>query len=177
MRSSAAQPAVMVTPTLKDFRGPLAEPLRRRADAVRGRASGHTYAQTPWCTDALVVDCRVLAGAPLQESWQDEARPRIAGRRLCALQWLANALCSVALRRARQGAIVAAHEGLVRWQELAVESSGIDAARAHALARRDPPSACDASGSWLAARLKCPRVTFNEALAQVAQQHLTALDR
>ena len=131
-----------------------------------------TYLHRP----ALVVDCSVLAGVLFQEPWQDEARSRIAERSLFAPYLLAHEVCSVALKKARQGASVAAHEGLVRWRELSVELSGIDAAQTFDLAQRYRLSAYDASYLWLAAELKCPLATFDEALAQAAQVHLSALD-
>ncbi|MBN8558749.1 MAG: type II toxin-antitoxin system VapC family toxin [Proteobacteria bacterium] len=130
-----------------------------------------TYLHRP----ALVVDCSVLAGVLFQEPWQDEARSRIAERRLFAPYLLAHELCSVALKKARQGAIVAAQEGLARWQELSVELCGIDVEQTFSLAQRYRLSAYDASYLCLAAELKCPLATFDQTLAQAAQRHRGSL--
>ncbi len=48
-------------------------------------------------------------------------------------------------------------------------------AQTFALAQRYQLSACDASYLWLAGALRCPLATFDETLAQAAQQHLGAL--
>ena len=124
---------------------------------------------------ALVVDCSVLAGVLFQEPWQDEARQHMAGRSLHAPHLLTHELCSVALKKARRGASLAASEGLAQWQELAIELIEVDAVQTFALAQRYQLTAYDASYLWLAAELKCPLATFDATLAQAARLHLASL--
>lgn len=124
---------------------------------------------------ALVVDCSVLAGALFQEPWQEQSQARMAGHALFAPILLAHEICSVALKKARRGAAVAAAEGLARWQEVVIELSEADVPQTFALAQRYQLSAYDASYLWLATALRCPLATFDATLAQAAQQHLGAL--
>lgn len=130
-----------------------------------------TYLRQP----ALVVDCSVLAGFLFQEPWQEQALKQMAQRSLHAPHLLAHEICSVALKKSRKGASLAAHEGLAQWQEMAIEQHSIDLPQTFALAQRYQLSAYDASYLWLAAELKCPLATFDEQLAQAAQLHLASL--
>ena len=123
----------------------------------------------------LVVDCSALAGILFQEPTQDEARARLAGRSLYAPFILQSEICSVALKKARHGATVAAHAGLVMWQDVDIELQRIDVAATFTLAHRYNLSAYDACYLWLAAELQCPLATFDDKLAKAAQAHLSTL--
>lgn len=123
----------------------------------------------------LVVDCSVLAGVLFQEPWQEQARARMAGHHLRAPHLLVHEVCSVALKKARRGASVAAVEGLARWQQVAIQLSEVDAGQTFELAQRYQLSAYDASYLWLAGELRCPLATFDQGLAQAVQQHLGSL--
>ena len=125
---------------------------------------------------ALVVDCSVLAGVLFQEPWKDEAQARIEHRTLFAPRLLTYEICSVALKKARKGASQAASEGLAQWQDIAIDLADVDMAQTFAIAQRYQLSSYDASYLWLAAELKCPLATFDDALALAARRHLAQLD-
>lgn len=129
------------------------------------------YLQRP----PIVVDCSALAGVLFQEAWQHEAQARLSGRSLFAPFLLQAEVCSVALKKAHQGAAVAAAEGLAQWQDFGIELLRIDIAETFALAQRYQLSAYDAAYLWLAADLKCPLATFDSKLGQAAQSHLSSL--
>ena len=123
----------------------------------------------------IVVDCSALAGIVFQEAWLQEAQVRLAGRTLYAPFILQTEICSVALKKLRQGAVVVANEGLAQWQDFGIELLRIDIAETFALAQRYQLSAYDAAYLWLAADLTCPLATFDEKLAAAAQAHLSSL--
>jgi predicted nucleic acid-binding protein len=124
----------------------------------------------------MVVDCSALAGVLFQEPWMDQAVQRLSGHRLCAPHLLQAEICSVAVKKARQGATEAAAEGLAQWQNVAVELTDFDVQQTFELARRYQLSAYDASYLWLADQLRCPLATFDAKLAAAATAHLGALE-
>lgn len=123
----------------------------------------------------IVADCSALAAVLFQEPWQDDARMRLAGHTLYAPCLLETEICSVALKKARRGAELAAAEGLAQWQDLQIELVRHDAQATFALAQQYQLTAYDAAYLWLAAELKCPLATFDEQLAQAAKLHLASL--
>jgi predicted nucleic acid-binding protein len=129
------------------------------------------YLQRP----PIVVDCSALAGVLFQEAWQHDAQARLSGRSLYAPFILQTEICSVALKKARQGAQLAATEGLAQWQDFGIELLRIDIAETFALGQKYKLSAYDAAYLWLAADLKCPLATFDGKLAEAAQAHLSSL--
>lgn len=129
------------------------------------------YLQRP----PIVVDCSALAGVLFQEPWRHDAQTRLSGRSLYAPFILQVEICSVALKKTRQGAAMAATEGLAQWQDFDIELVRIDIAETFALSERYQLSAYDAAYLWLAADLKCPLATFDAKLAAAAQSHLSSL--
>lgn len=123
----------------------------------------------------MVVDCSALAGVLFQEPWMDQALQRLSGHRLYAPHLLQAEICSVAVKKARQGAAETAAEGLAQWQNVAVELTDFDVPQTYELARRYQLSAYDASYLWLAEQLRCPLATFDARLAAAATEHLGAL--
>lgn len=130
-----------------------------------------TYLHKP----VWVIDCSVMAGFLFQEPWKEQAQAQMTGRSLHAPYLLPHEICSVALKKSRRGAALAANEGLAQWKDMAIELHGIDLVATLALAQQYQLSAYDASYLWLAAELKCPLATFDEQLAQAAKRHLASL--
>lgn len=124
----------------------------------------------------MVVDCSALAGVLFQEPWMDQAVQRLSGHRLFAPHLLQAEICSVAVKKARRGAVEAAAAGLAQWHSVAVELTDFDVEQAFALAQRYQLSAYDASYLWLAEQLRCPLATFDAQLGAAATAHLGALE-
>lgn len=124
----------------------------------------------------MVVDCSALAGVLFQEPWMDQAVKRLSGHRLYAPHLLQAEICSVAVKKARQGATEAAAAGLAQWNSVAVELTDFDVEQTYALAQRYQLSAYDACYLWLAEQLCCPLATFDTKLAAAATTHLGALE-
>ncbi len=125
----------------------------------------------------LVVDCSILAGRVFQEEWRQHAAEIIAGRSLHAPQLLVTEMTSVALKKHKRGMAEIAREGLQAFASLDIQLHLVaEPAQVLALALRYELSAYDASYLWLAAELKAPLATFDQALGTAAREHLGSLD-
>ena len=78
----------------------------------------------------MVVDCSALAGVLFQEPWMEQAVQRLSGHRLFAPHLLQAEICSVAVKKARRGAVEAATAGLAQWHSVAVELTDFDVEQA-----------------------------------------------
>ncbi|HQQ54119.1 MAG TPA: type II toxin-antitoxin system VapC family toxin [Ottowia sp.] len=123
---------------------------------------------------ALVIDCSVLAGLVFREHWYEAARDQVHGSTPHAPHLLIYEISNVALKKHRRQEAHAL-PGLAHALTLDIELHEVDMAQTFALAQRYQLSAYDASYLWLAGALRCPLATFDETLAQAAQQHLGAL--
>lgn len=125
----------------------------------------------------LVVDCSILAGLLFQEEWERHASTIIDGRTLHAPQLLVTEITSVALKKHKRGMAEIAREGLQAFASLDIQLHLVaEPAQILALALRHELSAYDASYLWLAAELKAPLATFDQALGTAAREHLGSLD-
>ena len=107
------------------------------------------------------------------DSWE-AARDQVHGSTPHAPHLLIYEISNVALKKHRRQEAHAL-PGLAHALTLDIELHEVDMAQTFALAQRYQLSACDASYLWLAGALRCPLATFDETLAQAAQQHLGAL--
>jgi predicted nucleic acid-binding protein len=123
----------------------------------------------------IVVDCSALAGILFQEEWKALGEQRIAQRDLHAPFLLQTEFANVAVKKTRQGAALAASEGLEQFRQTEIEFHRINVEQTVALAQQYGLSAYDASYLWLAADLKCPLATFDDKLAAAAKAHLAGL--
>ena len=124
---------------------------------------------------ALVIDCSVVAGLVFREHWYDAAQSHIDGCTPHAPHLLMYEIGNVALKKHRRGEAHAL-QGLADALSLDIALHEADMGPAFDLAQRYQLSAYDGSYLWLAAELKCPLATFDDALAQAARVHLSALD-
>ncbi len=122
----------------------------------------------------LVVDCNAVAGLVFREPWFEAAQGRFDGRSLHAPHLLSSEIASVALKKHRRGEAHAL-TGLALAAELDIELHPTDPVPVVELAQRYGLSAYDAAYLWLAAELRCPLATFDEALARAATDHLARL--
>ncbi|MFC7460273.1 type II toxin-antitoxin system VapC family toxin [Hydrogenophaga defluvii] len=122
----------------------------------------------------LVVDCSAVAGLVFREPWFEAAQGRFDGRNLHAPHLLSSEIASVALKKHRRGETHAL-TGLTIAAELDIELHATDPVQVVDLAKRYGLSAYDAAYLWLAAELRCPLATFDEALARAATNHLAHL--
>lgn len=124
---------------------------------------------------ALVLDGSVLAGLVFREEWFDAAQGQIEGRSLHAPHLLMHEISSVTLKKIRRNEAHAL-PGFEQALQMAIDFHSTDTAQTFALAQRYQLTAYDASYLWLAAELRCPLATFDEALAQAARLHLATLN-
>lgn len=123
----------------------------------------------------IVVDCSALAGILFQEEWKALGEQRIAQRDLHAPYLLQAEFANVAVKKAKQGAAVAAREGVEQFSQTDIEFHRINVEQTVALAQQYGLSAYDAAYLWLAADLKCPLATFDDKLAAAGKVHLAGL--
>ncbi len=123
----------------------------------------------------IVVDCSALAGILFQEEWKALGEQRIAQRDLHAPFLLQAEFANVAVKKTRQGAALAASEGLEQFRQTEIEFHRINVEQTVALAQQYGLSAYDAAYLWLATELKCPLATFDDKLAAAAKAHLAGL--
>jgi predicted nucleic acid-binding protein len=122
----------------------------------------------------LVVDCSLIAGWVFRETWAMSAEQQMQGCGLHAPHLLQVELASVALKKQRRGETHAAY-GMARAEELSIELHRIDPVGVLELALAYQLTAYDASYLWLAAELRCPLATFDQALGAAAKKHLDSL--
>jgi predicted nucleic acid-binding protein len=123
----------------------------------------------------IVIDCSVIAGILFQEEWRVLGEQRIAQRDLHAPFLLQAEFANVAVKKSRQGAALAASEGLDQFRQAEIEFRRINVEQTVTLAQQYSLSAYDAAYLWLAAELKCPLATFDDKLAAAARAHLAGL--
>lgn len=124
----------------------------------------------------LVVDSSVLCALLFDEPERGQAQALLAGHQLFAPQLLDHEVLSVALKKLRRGMAAEAVEQALQ-SHLSMELSLVppDLPAQFALARQYQLTAYDAAYLWLAASLPAPLATFDQALADAAQQHLQSL--
>ena len=124
-----------------------------------------------------VVDASLIAALLFAEPEQTAAAQGLAQCRPVAPELLPYELANVALNKLRRGhAEQAVRASLARLDALDIELHAVAAQQSFELAARYRLTAYDAAYLALASQLRCPLLTFDTRLADVARQHLGAAD-
>jgi predicted nucleic acid-binding protein len=121
----------------------------------------------------LVVDASAVCGLLFDEAWRGDAAAAMTGRSLHAPSLLRYEVASVGLKKQRAGwpteSVLLGFEDFVQM-DLTLHS--VDIREQLHLATKYGLSTYDAAYLWLSDHLKCPLITFDQALGKAAALHL-----